>query len=122
MAKRIMRAFKISEISAVDRPAQTGARAIICKRADDDDDELSDVDLLRLLDEESRAAIGRGEIPPIGDGPHSVRLLEELHVLTRAQPRLVLSDAVAAAFGELERSRTGRRRRRGQGRIIRSPR
>jgi hypothetical protein len=33
MAKRIMRAFKIAEISAVDRPAQAGARMTIMKGA-----------------------------------------------------------------------------------------
>ncbi len=31
--RRVMRSFKISEISAVDRPAQAGARAVIMKRA-----------------------------------------------------------------------------------------
>lgn len=35
MAKRIMRSFKLHEISAVDRPAQEGARFTIMKRADD---------------------------------------------------------------------------------------
>lgn len=34
MAKRIMRAFKMNEISAVDRPAQAHARALIMKRDD----------------------------------------------------------------------------------------
>ncbi len=34
MAKRIMRAFKLNEISAVDRPAQAHARAVLMKRAD----------------------------------------------------------------------------------------
>lgn len=35
MVKRIMRSFKMNEISAVDKPAQEGARALIMKRADD---------------------------------------------------------------------------------------
>ena len=35
--KRIMRSLKINEISAVDRPAQAGARAVIMKRANDPD-------------------------------------------------------------------------------------
>jgi hypothetical protein len=39
-SKRRMRAFKIDEISAVDRPAQEGAQALICKRRDDDDSEI----------------------------------------------------------------------------------
>ncbi|QOZ25294.1 hypothetical protein [Bradyrhizobium sp. CCBAU 51753] len=34
MSKRIMRAFKMNEISAVDRPAQAGARMTIMKRDD----------------------------------------------------------------------------------------
>ncbi len=34
--RRIMRAFKINEISAVDSPAQEGARAVIMKRGDED--------------------------------------------------------------------------------------
>ncbi len=37
MTKRIMRTFKINEISAVDFPAQKGARATILKRDDSDD-------------------------------------------------------------------------------------
>lgn len=35
MTKRIMRAFKMSEISGVDRPAQAAARAVIMKRSDE---------------------------------------------------------------------------------------
>lgn len=35
MAKRIMRAFKIDEISGVDKPAQTGAKSVIMKRANE---------------------------------------------------------------------------------------
>ena len=34
--RRVMRSLKINEISAVDRPAQVGARAVIMKRDDDD--------------------------------------------------------------------------------------
>ncbi len=37
MTKRIMRAFRMNEISAVDRPAQAGARMTIMKRDDSDD-------------------------------------------------------------------------------------
>lgn len=36
MAKNIMRRFRIGEISAVDRPAQVGATALLMKRADGD--------------------------------------------------------------------------------------
>jgi hypothetical protein len=36
MSKRIMREFRISEISAVDRPAQKGAKMTIMKRDDDE--------------------------------------------------------------------------------------
>ena len=35
--KRVMKEFKITEISAVDSPAQEGARALIMKRMDGDD-------------------------------------------------------------------------------------
>lgn len=38
--KRIMRKFTINEISAVDRPAQSGARMVIMKRANDEDTEI----------------------------------------------------------------------------------
>lgn len=41
--KRIMRAFKLNEVSAVDRPAQEGARMTIIKRADDETDNGYDV-------------------------------------------------------------------------------
>jgi hypothetical protein len=37
MAKRIMRVFKMNEISAVDRPAQAHAKSVIMKRADEPD-------------------------------------------------------------------------------------
>src|SRR5512146_2583878 len=44
MAKKIMRAFKLNEISAVDRPAQEGARMVIMKRefSQDQRDHLAD--------------------------------------------------------------------------------
>lgn len=41
--KRIMRAFKINEISAVDKPAQAGARAMLMKR---DDTKVEDESLI----------------------------------------------------------------------------
>jgi hypothetical protein len=41
MARRIMRKFKINEISACDRPAQAGARAVIMKRHDEGFEKMS---------------------------------------------------------------------------------
>lgn len=43
MSKKIMRAFKINEISAVDQPAQQGAKAVLMKRHDDS---IEDEDLV----------------------------------------------------------------------------
>ena len=42
MKRRIMRKFRIDEISSVDRPAQQGARAVIMKRFDPDDGSLDE--------------------------------------------------------------------------------
>jgi hypothetical protein len=53
--RNIMRAFKLTEISAVDRPAQQGARAMIMKR-DSLEDTMDDMDLI-----EERAAELRAE-------------------------------------------------------------
>lgn len=39
-ARHIMRALKINEISGVDKPAQEGARAMILKRVDDQEDDV----------------------------------------------------------------------------------
>jgi hypothetical protein len=41
--RRIMRAFKLEEISAVDRPAQEGARMTIMKSREDDDVDAQDI-------------------------------------------------------------------------------
>jgi hypothetical protein len=46
---RIMHKFKITEISACDRPAQEGARAVIMKRADDDEDHVDVVAIAKAL-------------------------------------------------------------------------
>ncbi len=45
MKKRIMRKFKLTEISAVDRPAQAHAKSVIMKRVDDDEDDDGDIEL-----------------------------------------------------------------------------
>lgn len=46
MARRIMRQFVIGEISAVDMPAQEGAKAMIVKRADGDKKNMVDAGLV----------------------------------------------------------------------------
>ena len=72
--RRIMRAFKINEISAVDRPAQSRARMVILKRDSGGDisaaaEELSASNdrfskMFRALTEEPRAQIFRKASPP----------------------------------------------------------
>jgi hypothetical protein len=54
MRRRILHKFKLTEISAVDRPAQAHAKAVIMKRADidDDEDDLDIVDIAKALVEE----------------------------------------------------------------------
>lgn len=69
--RRIMRAFKMDEISAVDRPAQQGARALIMKRYEEPSDISTEikkkgVDYVDILSEveaghQHGIQIGRGE-------------------------------------------------------------
>jgi hypothetical protein len=66
MTKRIMRAFKMNEISAVDRPAQAGARMTILKRDNSTDNnthgherinDMTDAELKKMLDDAVKAAL-----------------------------------------------------------------
>ena len=66
MAKNIMRAFKMNEISAVDRPAQAGARMTIMKRDTSNDNnstgherinDMTDAELKKMLDDAVKAAL-----------------------------------------------------------------
>jgi hypothetical protein len=69
--RRIMRAFKMSEISAVDRPAQIGARATILKRDD--------------------------RSPPDG----SLLLSKGIEDMTEAEVKKMIDDAVKAATADI---------------------
>jgi hypothetical protein len=111
MVKRIMRAFKISEVSAVDKPAQEGARMVIMKRDSAGDissavTELSSSNarfdkLLRALKEpattvvslaERRHTIGKGATPmPVFDTDRNVTIddktVADRRGRNRAHPR-----------------------------------
>jgi len=67
MAKNIMRAFKMNEISAVDRPAQAGARMTIMKRDTSNDNnsngherinDMTDAELQKMIADAVTAATG----------------------------------------------------------------
>ncbi len=60
--KRIMRKFRIDEISSVDRPAQEGARAVIMKRAPDDDHDDHDDETRQGLAAEGRRLRASGGV------------------------------------------------------------
>jgi hypothetical protein len=54
MTRRIMKDFRITEIAAVDRPAQAGALAVIMKR--DNGDEMSESSTKADLEDSSRSS------------------------------------------------------------------
>ncbi len=70
MAKRIMRAFKMSEVSAVDRPCQEGARIVIMKRAEDAGFNYpSDIAKKEFSDDKRKELAGTGAALPDGSFP-----------------------------------------------------
>jgi hypothetical protein len=83
MAKRIMRAFKLNEISAVDRPAQEGARMVLMKRDDDVSDSVTfnedgDIYWKREFNASQRqAAASSGAAEP--DGSYPIKNKGDLH-------------------------------------------
>ena len=60
--KRIMRDFTITEISAVDKPAQEGARMTILKRADPKWKEMSDFEKRVAIIRKRDACTGTGNL------------------------------------------------------------
>lgn len=74
MAKRIMRAIKLNEISAVDKPAQEGARMVLMKRDDTDDDVYWKRDFSAG---ERQAAASSGAAEP--DGSYPIKNRGDLH-------------------------------------------
>lgn len=62
--RRIMRAFRINEVSAVDRPAQAGARMTILKRDNSNDthgheriEDMTEAEMKKMLDDAVKAAL-----------------------------------------------------------------
>lgn len=88
MAKRIMEEFTISEISAVDRPAQKGAKMTIMKR-DDHDDPYWKRDFTQ---EQREEAAERGEAMP--DGSYPIENKGDLKNAIRAYGRADDKEAV----------------------------
>jgi len=88
MAKRIMEEFSISEISAVDRPAQKGAKMTLMKRDDGDEPYWK-----RDFSEEQREeAAERGEAMP--DGSYPIVTRDDLENAVRAYGRADDKEAV----------------------------
>lgn len=52
--RRIMRSFKMIEISGVDRPAQEGAKIVITKRAPDDAESFAKASFREIMDQKER--------------------------------------------------------------------
>ena len=84
MTKRIMRAFKLNEVSAVDRPAQAHAKMVLMKRADDSDDEYWKRD---FSDKERQQLAGTGAALPDGSFPIKTTqdLKNAIHAIGRAK-------------------------------------
>lgn len=83
--RRVMRSFKILELSAVDRPAQAGATVAIMKRADGDDHEQENDMEIRKIG---------------GDEVASFNSLEEAMRHIRKARGVSASDAMSAAARE----------------------
>ncbi|WEX10287.1 hypothetical protein [Chelativorans sp. AA-79] len=89
MPKRIMEDFSISEISAVDRPAQKGARMTIMKRDDTGDEPYWKRDFSQ---EQREQAAERGEAMP--DGSYPIINRSDLENAIRAYGRADDKEAV----------------------------
>jgi len=90
MAKRIMRSFQMDEFSAVDRPAQKGAKAVILKRVTEDGPD--DAEYMRLTKrdfsaEQRRSAADSGAAMPGGRYPIENRsdLENAIHAIGRGK-------------------------------------
>lgn len=81
MARRIMRAFKLNEISAVDRPAQAHAKMVLMKRADDEPEYWK----AEFSAEERRQLADEGKAKP--DGSYPIRNRSDLMNAIRAWGR-----------------------------------
>jgi hypothetical protein len=92
--KRIMRRFVMSEVSAVDKPAQTGAKAVILKR----DGGADNMEQLPALIESVRSIYEDGELTP---GERSAMLRETFSQYRDFTGRDGLAD-IAATRGETE--------------------
>ena len=90
MGKRIMRRFRMNEISAVDSPAQKHARMAIMKRddsADHDDSAYEKLTKRTFTAEERQAAAASGAAMPGGRYPISNRsdLENAIHAVGRGK-------------------------------------
>lgn len=93
MTKRIMRAFKMNEISAVDRPAQAGARMTIMKRDTSNDNEnhgherindMTEAELQKKIDE----AVKTGVASATADLTKKLNeTTSQLEAITKAAPK-----------------------------------
>lgn len=72
--RRIMHDFKLTELSAVDRPAQEGARAVLMKRADDEQEQEQDM--------MSFQKIGGDDVAAFDSFEAAVQHLKSVHGMT----------------------------------------
>jgi hypothetical protein len=89
--KRIMRSFRLTEISGVDSPAQVHAKVAIMKRAADDVSKA-----IRPMSDEEEAAFDAH-----GSGPMHDELRARYDNQLRGRPHLSPEQAFAAAFSSL---------------------
>lgn len=106
MTKRIMREFQMNEISAVDRPAQKGARAVIMKR------DFSDKERQALADSGAAMPDGGFPIETTGDLENAVHAIgrandpaaAKAHIIARAKalghPELLPDGWVSKSAGD----------------------
>lgn len=107
--RRIMREFLIKEVSAVDRPAQGHARAVIMKRADDEDDLYKSIPAAPALADPLLTATGSEGGSPMTDAEK--KQLDELQksvadLTTKLEAATAKEPAKKAAdlAGELEKA------------------
>ena len=102
MTRRIMRAFKMAEISAVDRPAQIGARATIMKRDDRVPpvtitmkriEDMSPEDVKKMIDDAVKAAVV--EITKT-DAPTEAQITERVNTAVTSAVTKAVADTKTA--------------------------
>lgn len=114
--KRIMRAFKMNEISAVDRPAQAGARMTILKRDTSNDthgheriNDMTDAELQKAISDAVKAALPAAVTAATADLTKKLNeTTSQLEAITKAKKKPFVADDMAEPDADDETAKAWR--------------